>query len=201
MILLARHAQTVGGKGRCIGRTALPLSDIGKEQAKHMAEALVHIPLRRLCTSPSQRALDTIAPLARRLDTMPEVHHQLDEIDMGEWDGVPFDDIQKDYPEAYAKRGMDFSGFQPPNGESFNQVAERAMAVLNALAQGPRPVLAVTHAGVIRSVLCRLMQHTLDDLFNFKPAHACMTIIWRGPTGLEIIETNVAPEDVGRYVK
>jgi len=200
MIVLVRHARTDQAKGRCVGRTDVALSAEGAAQADRLAGSLADAGFARLCASPSKRALNTLAPLSVRLDREAEVIPELDEIDMGEWDGLFFDDIRVRFPEGYAERGTRFGDFRPPGGESFNDVADRAMHALARLAAGPQPALAVTHAGVIRSVLCRVTGHPMDDLFHFSPGHGLCTILAPAGEGLELAADAVAPGDVAAYL-
>lgn len=201
MIVLARHGHTHAGKGRCIGVTDVPLSALGCEQANVLSETLRGAGFARLCSSPAARALDTLGPLADHLDMESDIFPELNEIDMGEWDGLSFEDIQTRFPEAYAERGRNFGDFRPPGGESFNDVADRAMGAINRLAQGPRPVFVVTHAGVIRAVLCRLTGHPMDDLFHFRPAHAECVLLSSSPGRVEVLATGVPPRDIPRWTK
>lgn len=191
MIVLMRHAHTDGGRGRCIGRTEVPLSDQGVQQAVEASAVLRECGVIRLCTSPATRAIRTIEPLAAELGIQTEIIPEFNEIDMGAWDGQTFNTIRAQYPAEYALRGENFGDFRPPSGESFNDVADRAMRTLNRLASGPQPVLAVTHAGVIRSVLCRITGHTMDDPFYYNPGYAQCTLFTIVDGGVELIRTNV----------
>ncbi|XXJ19377.1 histidine phosphatase family protein [Desulfovibrio caledoniensis] len=190
MIILLRHGRIEDGKGRCLGRTDVPLSSDGLAQARELAEELGAIPFARLCSSPAGRALDTLKPLAARLGMEVESLPALDEIDMGEWDGLDFDTIRRRFPEEYAARGKRLGSYRVPGGESFEDVAERAMAALEELARGPRPVLAATHAGVIRAVLCRVTGHPLDGLFRFTPGYARCTVL-RADGTFELVADDV----------
>lgn len=200
MIVLMRHAQVDCGHGRCIGRTDIPLTSEGREQALAMAETLSSIGLARLCSSPARRALDAVVPLAGVLGRNVDVLPALAEIDMGAWDGLSFEDIRARFPEEYAERGRRFGEFRPPGGENFNDVAGRAMEALSELAGGVRPVLVATHAGVIRAVLCRLTGHPMDDLFHFKPDHLGCTLIRPARSGLELVADGVRPEDLAPFI-
>jgi probable phosphoglycerate mutase len=182
VIVLLRHGRTEGGRGRCVGRTALRLSPEGLDQALGLADDLGAVGFARLCSSPAIRAQATIAPLAGRLGLGVETLPALDEIDMGAWDGLAFDDIRTRFPEEYAARGERLGRYRAPGGESFEDVADRAMAALAGLAAGPLPVLVATHAGVIRSVLCRVTGRPLDDLFHFTPGYARCTVLRPGGT-------------------
>jgi len=196
MIVLMRHAHTDSGKGRCIGRTPVSLSLKGKEQAAEVAESLRDLKFSRLCVSPSERAMDTLSPLAATLSMEPAIVPALDEINMGKWDGLSFFDIKEAYPEAYEARGSQFGDFRPPGGESFNDVADRSLSILFQLAREEQPIFAVTHAGVIRSVLCRVTDHPMDDLFHYSPGHVRCTVLAPKEGGLELVATDVAPSDL-----
>ena len=195
MIVLARHGHTDAGD-RCVGRTDVPLSATGREQAAHLAEVLEGAGFARLCSSPSGRAVDTLAPLADRLGMTPDRISGLDEINMGPWDGLSFAEIRIRFPEQYEARARSFGDYRTPGGESFNDVADRAMGALVRLAAWPQPVLAVTHAGVIRAVLCRVTGTPMDELFRFRPGHVQCTVLSATSAGLCPVATCVAPEDV-----
>jgi probable phosphoglycerate mutase len=190
MIILLRHGRIEDGKGRCLGRTDVPLSADGRAQARELAEELSAIPFARLCSSPADRALASLKPLSAKLGLEVKSLPALDEINMGEWDGLDFDTIRRRFPEEYAARGKRLGRYRVPGGESFEDVAERAMAALEELARGPQPVLAATHAGVIRSVLCRVTGHPLDELFRFTPGYARCTLL-RTDGAFELVADDV----------
>ena len=125
---------------------------------------------------------------------------ELDEIHMGAWDGLSFESIRQDFPDAYAERGRRFADFRPPNGENFSDVADRAMTALGALSTESQPTLILTHAGVIRSVLCRLTGRSMDDLFFFRPGHIQSTIVEATGDGLKFIATDILPEAIVSYL-
>jgi probable phosphoglycerate mutase len=190
MIILLRHGRIEDGKGRCVGRTDVRLSPDGLAQARDLADELGAIPFARLCSSPAQRTRATLGPLAERLGLAVETLPALAEIDMGAWDGLAFDEIRQRFPEEYAARGKRLGQYRVPDGESFEDVADRAMAALDELARGPQPVLAATHAGVIRAVLCRVTGHPLDGLFRFTPGYARCTVL-RPNGGFELVADDV----------
>jgi len=199
MIVLMRHAM-IESKGRCIGRTAVPLSSAGVKQANELPDLLCSVGFTRLCSSPSQRAQDTMAPLAASLSIDVDIVSELDEINMGTWDGLDFEILRQKYPNEYAERGERLGHFRSPDGESFLDVADRALLVLNELSKGRQPVLGMTHAGVIRSVLCRITGHPMDDLFHFNPGYTCCTLLAPSERGFELVATEVAPDKVHSFL-
>ncbi len=175
-IILVRHAATCGGEGRAIGRTPLALSEEGLRQAAALADTLRHIPFGSLYTSPALRAQATLKPLLERTGRTAQIMPELDEINLGEWDGLPFAEIRERYPAAYAERGNDMAKFRPPAqggvAENFADVDSRMHAALARIAAGPLPALVMSHAGCLRTVLCRCTGTPLADLFRFAPRHA-----------------------------
>lgn len=200
MIILMRHAHTEAGKGRCIGRTEVPLSVLGFRQAAELPSILGECGFLRICTSPAERAQKTTEPLAASLGVHMEVIPGLNEMDMGTWDGLAFDDIRAQFPTEYARRGENFRDFRPPEGESFEDVAERATQSLKILTSGPQHVLAVTHAGVIRSVLCRSSGHTLNDPFYFKPGYTQCSVLEAVGGSIKLIKTSVNPSSLPSFL-
>lgn len=200
MILLVRHAATICSKGRCIGRTHVPLSDDGVRSAQRFAEELSSTRIARLYSSPSGRALESMAPLAAKCGLSVNVVPVLDEIDMGAWDGRSFDDIRQQNPEAYAERGKRFADFRPPGGESFGDVANRAVDFLQSLASEEHVVVVMTHAGVIRSILCRVTGHPLHDLFYFNPSHLGCTLLRFSDGVYGLVATDMSPATVTSFL-
>ena len=71
-MILLRHGQSEFNRhyeatGQDPGIADAPLTPLGREQAEAAAEALAGEDVRRLLCSPYTRALQTVAPLARRL--------------------------------------------------------------------------------------------------------------------------------------
>lgn len=177
MILLIRHAAAHGGAGRYIGSTDLDLSSAGEAEATALAQALRFAPLAAIYTSPLRRARRTAQPLADQLQLTAIPLDTLREIHLGLWEGQFKEDIRQSSPKDFTDRGNDFAGFHPPEGESFEDLAVRAESALQIMASGPLPCAAVTHAGVIRVVLCRALGLSVNELFRFHPVHTGCTLL------------------------
>lgn len=181
MIVLLRHAPAQGVQGRYIGHTDPPLSDEGLCMVRSLAESALVLPPEQAPTalycSSLTRSRDTATPLAENLGLIPMVLDGLAEIDLGKWDGRLIDNIRHEEPEAHAARGCDFAGFRPPGGENFTDVLTRAKDALMTMAQGPRPALAVTHAGVIRVLTCHALGIPLGNIFRLRPEHCRATVL------------------------
>jgi alpha-ribazole phosphatase len=87
------------------------------------------------------------------------------EMDFGTWEGMAWDAIGEPAISAWAN---DFVNLQPPQGESYLQLAQRVGDFLEDMAQHER-VVVVTHAGVIRAAHALLNAIPLADSFAFQP--------------------------------
>jgi len=200
LIVLVRHGLTEGAAGRAVGRLDLPLSEAGRAQAADLAAGLGDAAWAALYASPLARARETLAPLARRAGLRPALLNGLAEISLGAWEGLAWTDIRARFPAQYAARGRDLAHCPPPGGESFADLAGRANAALDALAAGPLPALAATHAGVIRVLLARVLDLPLSGVFRFAPGEGLCTVLEPGPAGPRLAGFNLTPNQVAEVL-
>lgn len=77
------------------------------------------------------------------------------EIDYGEWDGMPLPDWRQQAAPMFQEFRQDMARLVPPNGEDFISFKDRVLSAwqeLSALPDGSH-VLLVTHGGVLRVIL------------------------------------------------
>jgi probable phosphoglycerate mutase len=114
-----RHGQTAWTlSGQHTGRTDIPLTAEGENQARQLVPCLQHVQFTRIFTSPRQRARRTctLAGLGARAETDPD----LQEWDYGDYEGLLSLDIRRQRP------GWDVFQDGCPDGEMPEQVAARA---------------------------------------------------------------------------
>ena len=147
-LTLLRHGPTDWTADRRLqGHTDRPLSPAGRAAvAAWRPPALADGTL--VLTSPLARARETAALLG--LDAV--VEPRLIEADWGTWEGRRLADLARDPDARLAERERDGLDFRPPGGESPRALQARLAPLLAELAAAGRPVLAVTHKGVIRAV-------------------------------------------------
>lgn len=168
-ICLLRHGETASeGPGRrYIGWRDVALSDAGVVQAQSWAERFSQTGLHAIYTSDLSRCRDTADRIAGKRGLEVKMAPEFREVHLGRWEGIPFDEMKNSHPQAYAARGRDIAGHRPPGGESFIDLLERAWPKFEALTETAEgAVLIVTHAGVIRVLLCRLLEMPLANLFR-----------------------------------
>ena len=126
------------------------LTPLGHEQAERAAEALAGEGLRRIIVSPYTRALQTAAPVARRLNLPVFVNPMVRERHAFVCDiGTPRTELERDWP------GHDFSSIEevwwPPLEEPSDSVIGRAALFRAEMSALPdwADTLVVSHWGFI----------------------------------------------------
>ncbi|BEQ14153.1 histidine phosphatase family protein [Desulfoferula mesophila] len=193
MIYLLRHGEiTQSSPRRFVGRRDLPLTERGRTQAAQWGERLRGTVFQAVYTSPLSRCRESarLAAPGREIAVEPGWI----EISLGAWEGLSVDEVRERFPGEYEARGQDLAGHRPQDGESFADVAERVTPLLEALAQGPEPVLVVAHSGVIRAGLCGLLGLPLDNLLRLDLDYAGMCLVEQGRQGWRLHGFNLRPE-------
>lgn len=167
-LYLLRHGRAETSAGLMIGRTDIPLSAEGRQEAEYWCDQLAGTRFTLALASPLQRARQTAEIiLSGRPDNAPlRLVPGLTELSLGEWEGRPKAWIQAQYPDEWAARGRDFWCCPPPGGESFLDLEARVGPVFQALAReaaAHQNTLVVAHRAVIRVILA--------DLTGEKPEH------------------------------
>ena len=147
---LVRHGETEWARlGRHTGRTDVPLTDLGREQALALGRRLAGHPFALVLTSPLARATDT-ARLAGFGDAA-EIDADLREWDYGDLEGRLTAEIRADFPDWTIWAGP------WPGGETADDVARRTNRVLarcrDPLVSGD--VLLFSHGHLLRMLAAR----------------------------------------------
>jgi probable phosphoglycerate mutase len=150
MLLLVRHGQTaVNSQGRLQGRVDAPLTDLGHEQARRLAEVIAPLAPKAVVTSPLLRARDTAAAIARAVGRPLEVDERLTELHYGDWDGARIADL----PDGAFARWREDPDFAPPGGESIPTVRDRVVPCVEDLLDRGGVVVAVSHVTPIKAAV------------------------------------------------
>jgi broad specificity phosphatase PhoE len=155
-LLLLRHAQTLwNAEGRWQGWADVALSPIGRSHATVVGPELAEFDFASLHASDLARTIETASLLNQSLNLgQPEFNAALRERGVGEWSGLVHEEIEAKWPGAIQRLGTE-PDFTPPGGESRSELTKRTRPAIERLAelsaQLGRPVLAVTHGGVIRN--------------------------------------------------
>ncbi|GAA2899543.1 histidine phosphatase family protein [Nonomuraea rubra] len=159
-MLLLRHGETEWSKaGKHTGRTDLPLTEHGEDQARALAP-LVKEPFDLVLVSPAQRA-------RRTADLAGLTGYQVDE-DMWEWDyggyeGITTPEIRKTRAGWYLWRDGVIQGDAEHPGESAAQVGARADRVIERARQAEGRVALVAHGHFLRVLAARWLRLPPED--------------------------------------
>ena len=159
-ILLIRHGQTKANvSGYYMGWSDEDLDEVGYHQAHCLSSRLANAPINTIYTSPLKRARTTAALVAdpHRLDL--NLIDDLTEIQLGDWQGLHADEISRRWPDLWRQSRVDPSELTLPNGESFKQVAERAVRAFKTILSADREkqVAIVTHDVIVRLIVAHIL--------------------------------------------
>lgn len=156
-LYVARHGKTPWNEqGRVCGKTDVPLTDKGCEQARSLAEKIIGCGITRIIASPLQRALQTAQIVSEVCGAPVFTDSRLIEQDYGVFEGVQHTD-----PAFLANKRQFASRY--PGGESMMMLAARVYPLLDELkaGAGDENILIVTHGGV-----CRVIHSYFNDMSN-----------------------------------
>lgn len=175
-VFLVRHGQIdYGSEKRYIGITDLPLSDAGIRQVTRLKEFFSGIEIEKVFTSPLKRCMQTADILLEGSNAKEKILDELKEINMGEWENKTINYIKANFREMYEKRGSNIDVFIPPGGESFEQLQKRVIPAFEYIALNTTGnTLIISHAGVIRVILSKLLDFSLKDIFKISQPYGCI---------------------------
>ncbi len=150
-LVLARHGETEWSKsGQHTGRTDIPLTELGREQARRLGAALDGRTFSMVVSSPLVRALDT-CQLAGFGDVVA-VDPELQEWDYGVYEGRRRVDIARDEP------GWTVWSRPIRDGESLVELGDRADRMIAGLLSAGGDVLVFSHGHFLRVLAARWIE-------------------------------------------
>jgi probable phosphoglycerate mutase len=178
-LYIVRHGETEWSlSGQHTGRTDLPLTAHGEDEARALQPWLRHIKFARVVTSPLQRARRT-CELAGQGDSA-EVEPDLAEWAYGDYEGQLSRDIRKVRPA--------WSVFRDgcPNGEMPDQVAARADRLIARLCAVDGNVALFSHGQFSRVVAAQWIGLPVIESEHFALGTASLSILSFDPAHPEV---------------
>ena len=163
-LFLIRHGLTAQTGKILYGRTAgVELDRRGRAQADDLARRFEDVALTAVYSSPLERCVQTVEPLAaaRRLTVRPT--EGLLEMDAGSWTGRSLARLRRSKDWATVQRHPSAFVF-PGGGEAFEAAQARAVAEVRRIAgRHPRGRVAIaSHGDIIRLVAAHFLGTPLD---------------------------------------
>ena len=165
-LYLIRHGETEWSlSGRRTGRSDIPLTAHGEDQARELRRRLEHVEFSTVLTSPLQRARRTceLAGLAAAAEIDPD----LAEWHYGDYEGRSTVDIRKERP------GWNVFRDGVPNGETPSQAGDRADQLIAHLRSLSGDVALFSHGQFGCVLAARWIGLPVIDAQHFSFGPAC----------------------------
>ena len=157
-LILIRHGQSLANEqDRFAGQTDVPLTELGKMQARCAAEYIIkREKIDKIYSSDLQRAHDTAFPVSELTGLPINDVKGLREICAGVWEGRLVSEIIREYEKEFDTWRNDFSNARLPEGESVREVYERVVPFVKQLAKenDGLTLFLASHATPVRAVEC-----------------------------------------------
>jgi broad specificity phosphatase PhoE len=179
----------------------LSLNPIGQRQAERVAGLLAHQSISSVYASPMRRALETARAIAARCSADVVVRDELIECNVGRWEGLSWDGIREQFPKDYENFQRDPSQFPYLGGETYSDVARRAVPVLEQLLErhANERFVVVAHNIVNRVAVATFLGLALARAKEIHQANGGVNVIRRenGRTQLVTLNSEFHLEDDG----
>jgi broad specificity phosphatase PhoE len=168
-VFATRHGQTEwNAKALLQGQRESDLTELGREQSRLLGRRLRDEALTAVYSSASGRAVSTARLVAEPLGLPVRQLPGLEEMDLGEWQGLSFADVAERWPEEHESFWSSPADFTATaGGESFRDVHQRAVQCLDWINEthAGDTVLLVTHSLVIKALWLVATGRPLADLW------------------------------------
>ncbi len=200
-LVLIRHAQPEWVRDG-LNVVDPPLTPLGRQQALHLAKAMVDERFDEVLVSPLMRARETAAPVLEALGRVEEIDGWLEEIRDPKWHGTPAERAAEAYKELRDRpAAARWEGLQ--GGESIREFVDRIrFGVTNFLAERGvrqadhdlpvweieepgRRIALIAHAGTNSVTICHLLglEPTPWEWDRFVLGHASISRLEAIPLG------------------
>jgi len=181
-LIFVRHAEAEGNKFRRFhGWTDSGITDKGHLQAKCVADRLKDLKMDVIYSSSLKRAMETASYISNAKNLTVRTTERLKEINGGDWEDIPWTELQQRWPEEYDTWENRPHAHRMPGGESMDEFQQRLVQeVMFIINENPgRSICIVTHGTAIRAMLCHFRACTLEEMSN---------VAWCDNTAVTVIE-------------
>ena len=177
-LILARHGETVWNVEKIYrGRKDVNLDEVGIKQAELLGNYLSNWELTTIYSSPLRRAIETANIIARYQKIGVHVADGLIDINYGEWQALPEQEVKRLYPTLHNDWHNNPHRVRMPGGESLEDVRKRAIEVVNdVLSKYQGSVVLISHRVVIKVLICSLLGLDNSHFWNVKQDVGGITI-------------------------
>ena len=147
-----------------------PISQKGQQEAQKLESFFSDKPISAIYVSAYRRTGQTIEHLAQAHQLTPTVDERLNEIDNGCIDGLADEEIQQKFPQVWNSSIERTADFRFPEGETGEEAQKRIVDFLEEKRQqySSGNIILVSHDGLIRLLMCYLMNIPVYKRWNFQ---------------------------------
>lgn len=168
-LYITRHGETLWNTQRRMqGHKDSELTEKGRKQAEQLAKAMAEVELEAVYSSSSGRTMQTALIIAGKRSIPIIPMDSLREINLGEWEGHVFTEVEEKYPEEHRNFWKFPHLYVPVGGEKFSEVIRRMEDTLQTLIKrhDGKNILIVTHAVSLKAIMMIVENKELKDLWS-----------------------------------
>ena len=189
IIYIARHGETEWNRqGRMQGQKDSPLTAKGRKQAVILRQNLLADEriaatggISAAYSSVLGRARETLEICLKDMDIQRGTSAGLNEICLGQWEGLTFEEVERRWPEQFHNFWHRPSRYVPAGkGETFEQVQRRMVSSIKRIMDRHRSgnILVISHWIAIKTAIAYFRGLEIDAIPNMpKPANGEYQII------------------------
>jgi broad specificity phosphatase PhoE len=189
---LIRHGETEFNRlGVFRGRFEVDLNDRGRKQAEEIGEALRGEGIEIVYTSPLGRAVETAEIVGNVLGLSCEISEAFNNIALGKWQGVPKDEIKREYPEEWKLWTTEPERLKIPDGETVEDVRLRSFdGLMQILKERDATFAVVTHRSVIKTLGASILKVPPPYFWKFYIDNAAFSVFEHSLSGFTLLSWN-----------
>jgi len=170
------------------------LNEHGQKQAQALADALAHVPIKAIYSSPLERAMETAKPIAKSIGLKINKEKGLLETNVGDWQGKSLKRLYLLKHWKVVQRAPSRAQF--PNGESFYECQTRIVSTIdNILSKHKQKdiIACVFHADPIKLAVAHYLGLPLDQFQRLGCDTGSVSVLAIGEMGGHLMKLNQRP--------
>lgn len=156
--------------GRLSSRTPLPLTDRGRRQARAWSAELVELTVAGVYSADEQASKETAEILMGAHDTRHKIMPGLAEVDIGLWEGLTSEELNRRYPKVYKRWREEPQSVCPPEGES---VSAAQMRITEAIEKATAKLSGKAAIVVLGPLAFGLARESFEHVPCEATSHSC----------------------------
>ena len=180
-LFFIRHGQTDWNlEGRIQGSYDSELNNTGIMQAEELGRKSIESNYKfcRIYSSNQKRAVKTAEILSEATNVEYTLIKGLEEINLGEWEGLTWSEVQEKFPKEYDEWYNNRRYAKSPKGESYQELLDRVLPIIDRIInENSDDVAIVSHGAVMMCLQCYLTNTPFNEMRKFKLGNTTITEI------------------------